>query len=168
MGWGFNLLMLGAVGLVLLTGAFVGGDHGQHRPLLPAARGHQRLAQLLPLHPAEERDLHNDADCRCRADAGQNRDIPGVRVGGLVHVKRIENRKTDIGADQVKRAMRHVHGAHETEYQGKPARHDEIQGGERDSVQRYGRRILQRQSLLPSKDFRLSRIILVSLWAARD
>ena len=103
---------------------------------------HQRLAELLALHPAKEHDLQDDAEGRGGGDAGCKRDRPGVGIAGVI--ERVEDRDADIGADQHERAVRHVDGAHQPEDQREADRDDEVERRDGQPVQRHGQEHLQR------------------------
>ena len=89
--------------------------------------GDQRLAQVLPLHPAEDRELQHDAEQRDDHEGGdQGEDPASGAVRDLV---------AEIAAEQIKRAVRQIDVAHQPEDQREAARHQEIEPAERDAVE---------------------------------
>ena len=101
----------------------VGGDDGD-------ADRHQRLAQIVALHAAEDEDLHQGADGRRREEAGGDAEEP--QAGPARHLE------ADIGAEEIERAMRQIDVAHQPEDEGEAAGDEEIEAGERDAVEDGG------------------------------
>ena len=60
-----------------------------------------------------------------------------LREPALLHLQR------QVAAEQIQRAVRHVDHAHEAEDQREAARHDEVEPGERDAVERHDHELPQ-------------------------
>ena len=87
----------------------------------------QRLAQVLPLHPAEDGELQHDAEQRDDHEGGDQREHPAS--GG------VRDLVAEIAAEQIERAVRQIDVAHQPEDQGEAAGDEEIESAERDAVQ---------------------------------
>ena len=87
----------------------------------------QRLTKILPLHPAEDEELHGSADDRaankCHDVAKQPRAGP---LAGLV---------AHVAAEQIKRPVRQVDVAHQAEDQRESGGDEKVQPAERDAVE---------------------------------
>ena len=88
---------------------------------------HQRLAQVLALHPSKDEELHGDAD-DCAADK-RNDKAEQPRVGPLRRLV------AHIAAEQIERAVGEVDVAHQPEDQGEAGGDQKVQSAERDSVE---------------------------------
>jgi hypothetical protein len=91
---------------------------------------HQRLAQFLAFHVPEDEHLHHRARRGGGEEAGGDAEQP--IAGAVRHLV------SDIGAEQEQRAVREVDVAHQPEDQRKTARDEEVETGERHSVEDGG------------------------------
>ena len=88
---------------------------------------HQGLAQILPFHPAEYRDLQDDPEDRDRGERDHEAERPRAGpVGDLV---------PDVAPEEIERAVREVDVAHQAEDKREPARHEEVEAAEGDAVE---------------------------------
>ena len=97
------------------------GDHDRQ------ADRHQRLAQVLALHAAQDQHLDQQADDRRGEHArGDREDPPAGPLG---------DDEADVAAQQVERAVREVDVAHQPEHEREAARDDEVERRERQPVE---------------------------------
>ena len=85
------------------------------------------LPKVLPLHASKYQHLQEHADERYRDECHDEAEDPRARPGA--------DGVTDIAAEQVKRAMRQIDIAHESEDQCEAARHQEIEAAKRNPVE---------------------------------
>ena len=88
---------------------------------------HQRLAQVLAFHEAEDEHLHQQAEDGGRQEARRDREQP--RAGVLA------DDPADVGAEQVERAVREVDVPHQAEDEREAAGDEEVERGERQAVE---------------------------------
>lgn len=96
---------------------------------------HQRLAQLLTLHPTKKDNLQHDAKNRRCGHAHDQSYDPGLCIS--VIVKRIENSDASVSTDNKQRSVRHVHRAHQAEDQRESDRHNEVESGDGKTLERH-------------------------------
>ena len=88
---------------------------------------HQGLAEILPLHPAEYRDLQDDPEDGDRRERHHEAEHPRAGpFGDLV---------PDVAPEQVERSVREIDVAHQAEDQREPAGHEEVEAAEGDAVE---------------------------------
>src|SRR4029453_2736306 len=85
------------------------------------------LAQILPLHAAEDDDLQDDPEQRYAEKRDDEAEYPGAGPGA--------DGVTDVAAEQIERAVRQVDVAHQAEDQGEAAGDQEVEAAERDAVE---------------------------------
>ena len=88
---------------------------------------HQGLAKILPLHPAEYRDLQDDPEDGDRGERHHEAEHPRAGpFGDLV---------PDVAPEEIERSVREVDVAHQAEDQREPAGHEEVEAAEGDAVE---------------------------------
>ena len=92
------------------------------------ADGEQHLRKMVMADRANEKAVDDKAERHDCEAATQDRQL---EAAGAAH-----DRIADVAAEQVVRAVRHVHDTHQAERQREPARKQEQQRGKRDAVDR--------------------------------
>ncbi len=101
----------------------------------------ERLAEVLPLVPAQEELLHGETEDADADHRDEPRDDPLERAHLGATAARTRTRHLllhlvgDVAAEEVEGAVGHVHDAHEPEDEREPARDDEEQARERQPVE---------------------------------